>query len=119
VEELKAKQAFLAKVSAKLPDSPDAPGFYQALVRVLQVTRVDYSELQPLKDAPRTVYVELPYKITCKARYHDLGHFLNLIEENPDRFMRVKTFTIENQDSRPSVHPVTLEIGTFMFIKRG
>jgi hypothetical protein len=29
--------------------------------------------------------------------------------------MRVKTFTIENHDERPIIHPVTVEIGTFMF----
>ncbi|MCX7964678.1 MAG: type 4a pilus biogenesis protein PilO [Candidatus Sumerlaea chitinivorans] len=118
-EELKAKQEFLKKIAAKLPDSPDAPGFFQALSKVLQVTRVDYTELEPLKEVSRSAYVEIPYRIKGTARYHDFGHFLNLIEDNPDRFMRVRTFTIENRDDRPSVHPVTIELATFMFVKRG
>ncbi|RMH29774.1 MAG: hypothetical protein D6691_02160, partial [Candidatus Hydrogenedentota bacterium] len=94
-------------------------GFFQALSKVLQVTRVDYTELEPLKEVSRSAYVEIPYRIKGTARYHDFGHFLNLIEDNPDRFMRVRTFTIENRDDRPSVHPVTIELATFMFVKRG
>lgn len=118
-EELKAKREFLEKIAAKLPDKPDAPGFFQALVDILRVTNIEYTELEPQKEIPRSIYSEIPYKIKCKARYHDFGHFLNLIEENPKRFMRVKTFTIENQDNRPSIHPVTIEVATFMFVKKG
>lgn len=118
-EELKLKEEFLKKIAAKLPDTPDAPGFFEALRDILQVTNIEYSELEPQKEISRSVYVEIPYRIKCVARYHDFGQFLNLIEENPKRFMRVKTFTIENQDNRPSIHPVTLELATFMFIKKG
>jgi Tfp pilus assembly protein PilO len=118
-EELKAKEEFLKKIAAKLPDSADAPGFFDALRQILQVTNVEYTELEPLKEISRSVYVEIPYRIKCKARYHDLGHFINLIEENPKRFMRIKTFTIENQDDRPSIHPVEIELATFMFVKKG
>lgn len=116
---LKEKQAVLQQISAKLPNSIDAPGFYQALVKILQVTRVEYSSLRQLKEIVHSVYTEIPYSIVCRARYHDFGHFLNLIEENPDRFMRVKTFSVENQDKRPSVHPVTVQIATFMFNSKG
>ena len=119
LEVIKAKQAFLEKISRKLPNSPDAPGFYQALVKILEVTRVSYQALTPMAQADRTVYTEIPYRIDGRARFHEFGQFLNLIEENPDRFMRVKTFTVENDDTRPSVHPITVEIGTFMFNSKG
>lgn len=119
LEALREKQALLQAVSAKLPNSIDAPGFYQALVKILQVTRVEYSELSQQKEAVRAVYTEIPYRIVCRARYHDFGQYLNLIEENPDRFMRVKKFVIENNDKRPSVHPVTVELATFMFNSKG
>jgi Tfp pilus assembly protein PilO len=118
-EELKAKKEFLDKIAKKLPEREDSPGFYAALVDVLRVTHIEYSELTPLPTVSRSIYAEIPYRIKCQARYHDFGHFLNLIEENPNRFMRVKTFTIENQDNRPSIHPVTIELATFMFVKKG
>jgi Tfp pilus assembly protein PilO len=119
LEDLKRKAEFLARIAKKLPESPDAPGFLQALIKILEVTRVTYSDLIPLPQSVRTVYTEIPYRIQGQSRFHDLGQFLNLIEENPDRFMRVKTFTIENDDTRPSLHPATVEIGTFMFNSRG
>lgn len=118
VDELRRKQELLAQISAKLPDSPDAPGFYNALVKILQSTRINYTALDPKPPAERTAYMEIPYNITCAGRYHDFGQFLNLIEENPDRFMRVKSFTIDNSDKRPSIHPVTVDIATFMFLRR-
>jgi Tfp pilus assembly protein PilO len=113
--QLKHMEAYLSQIAAKLPSSVDAPGFYQALAKILEITRIDYSELAQQKEAARNVYTEIPYKIACRSRYHSFGQFLNLIEENPDRFMRVKSFTIENHDERPSIHPVTVEIATFMF----
>ena len=119
LEQLKMKAEYLKRIERKLPDRPDAPGFFQALTRILEVTRVTYSELTPLQQVVRTVYTEIPYRVKCRSRFHDFGQFLNLIEENPDRFMRVKTFTIDNDDLRPSLHPIEVEIGTFMFNSKG
>ncbi|MBX7244205.1 MAG: type 4a pilus biogenesis protein PilO [Candidatus Sumerlaeaceae bacterium] len=118
-EDLLRKEAMLKKIAAKLPDSPDAPGFFQALVEFLKTTRIAYTDLSPEPNLERSAYIEIPYKIKCSGRYHSFGQFLNLIEENPFRFMRVKTFTVENQDTRPSLHPISVEIGTFTFKKRG
>lgn len=118
-ELLEQKKEMLAKIAAKLPNSINAPAFYQALINILQTSRVDYSELTQNKPQQRSAYTEIPYKIVCKARYHDFGQFLNLVEENVDRFMRVQTFTIENDDQRPSFHPVTVGIATFMFNSKG
>ncbi len=118
-EEIKAKREFLEKIARKLPDTEDAQGFFQALVDILRATNIDYDELIPKPPKPYSIYTEIPYEILCKARYHDFGHFLNLIEENPNRFMRVKTFVIENQAQRPSIHPIKLELATFMFVRKG
>lgn len=115
--EIKQKQAQLAKLVSKLPNTDDAPGFYYALQKILQATRVEYTDLRQDTGIPRDCYVEIPYHITCRSRYHDFGQFLNLLEENPDRFMRVKSFTIDNQDQRPSVHPVRVDLATFRFTK--
>ena len=116
---MKEKQALLDKLSKKLPNSVDAPGFFQAMVKILAITRIEMTDLTPENPAQRTVYTEIPYKIIGRGRYHDFGQFLNLIEENPERFMRVKTLTVENQDDRPSIHNISVRIGTFMFNPRG
>lgn len=116
---MEEKKALLTEIAKKLPNSIDAPAFLQAMVDILTATRVEYQELSPGKEMVRNVYTEIPYAVKCRARYHDFGQFLNLIEENPKRFMRVKTFTIENNNDRPSVHPISVGIATFMFNSRG
>jgi len=119
IEKLKEKQRLLEEVAAKLPSTVAAPEFYKALEEILQITRLSYSELsqQPLLE--RTIYTEIPYQIVGRGRYHDFGQFLNLVEENPNRLMRIKTFVIENDDTRPSVHPLKVQLATFKFNKKG
>jgi Tfp pilus assembly protein PilO len=118
VEALKQKQEYLRQVAAKLPSSIAPQEFYNAMIEILQTTRVDYSTLAQLKLEERTVYTEIPYKIAGKGRYHDFGQFINMVEENPLRLMRIKRFTVENDDRRPSIHPIIVELATFMFNKR-
>lgn len=119
MEEVRRKQQLLAQVVRRLPATADPEGFYQALEPVLTATQFEYTELQPQASQTRTAYLEIPYRILGKARYHDFGQFLNMIEENPDRLMRVRSFTIKNQEGRPSIHPVTVDIASFMFNSRG
>jgi Tfp pilus assembly protein PilO len=118
LEALKLKQEYLRQVAAKLPSSIGSQEFYNALIEILGTTRVDYSTLTQGALAERTVYTEIPYQIAGKGRFHDFGQFLNMVEENPIRLMRVKTFVVENDDRRPSVHPITVELATFMFNKK-
>lgn len=119
VEKLREKQRLLEEVAAKLPSDVAAEGFYDALADILEQTRVSYSELtkQPLLE--RSIYTEIPYQIVGRGRYHDFGQFLNMVEENPNRLMRIKTFVIENDDSRPSIHPLKVQLATFKFNKKG
>jgi len=105
------------EASMRLPSSPDAPGFFQELIRILRITGVQARRVDPLERHGSVLYTEIPYKIECNCRYHELGQFLNLIEENQNRFMRVKSFSIGNNENRPSIHPVTVNIATFMFNK--
>lgn len=112
---LRQKQELLARVAAKLPSTVAPEETFRALEEIFQVTRVDYTQLTPLPLAERETYSEIPYRLTGRGRYHDFGQFLNMVEENSKRLMRVKTFTVENDDTRPSIHPLTIELATFKF----
>jgi len=105
------------EASKRLPSSPDAPGFFQELIRILRITGVQARRVDPFERRGSALYTEIPYKIECNCRYHEFGQFLNLIEENQNRFMRVKSFSISDNENRPSIHPVTVNIATFMFNK--
>ena len=107
----------VAEATKRLPSTPDAAGFYQELIRILRITGVLTTRVEPGEKRTQTLYTEIPYSIQCQCRYHEFGQFLNLIEENQTRFMRVNSFTINNNDSRPSIHPISINISTFMFSK--
>ena len=114
-DQIEQMRKVVLAASERLPSTPDAPGFLQELINILRITGVQPQRVDPLEKHATVLYTDIPYKIECQGRYHEFGQFLNLIEENQTRFMRVKTFTIKNNDKRPSIHPVTVNISTFMF----
>lgn len=115
--ELDRQREILHKVVQRLPSSPDAPGFLNELVGALRKTGIIQEFVKPAPPQDRSQYTEIPYTIEAHGRYHELGQFLTLIEQNPQRFMRIKKFSVDNNLARPSVHPIEMEIGTFMFNK--
>lgn len=118
-EELAAQAQVIEKVTRRLPSSPDAPGFLNALLTILGTTSVIQQEVLPTDVNEQALYTEIPYQIKAFGNYHAFGQFLTLMEQNPDRFMRVKELTIENTPERPSIHPIELKIATFMFNQEG
>lgn len=114
-DKLEKRRQMISKVIQRLPSRPDAPGFLVALVSILRQTGIIQRAVKPEKTRPRSEYTEIPYSVTAFGRFHELGQFLTLVEQNPDRFMRVKAMKISNNVNRPSIHPIDLQISTFMF----
>lgn len=113
--EIEKQAETIKKVTQRLPSSPDAPGFLNALIAILGTTGIFQEEVRPDATTDRSLYTEIPYKIKARGHFHALGQFLTLIEQNPDRFMRVKNLKLINDMNRPSIHPVEMDIVTFMF----
>jgi type IV pilus assembly protein PilO len=112
-DDLKAK---LDRVSKRLPNTPEASGFYTALSEIQKSSGVSTIRLKADPRVNSSRYVEIPYTFEGTGQFHEIGSFLNLVEENPERFMRVKKIVIQNDAKAPSRHPMTLTIATFMFI---
>jgi len=117
-DEIEKKREVLKIAQKRLPSDPDAPGFLRALVDILQATRIVNQIVKPSKVNAYVLYTEIPWLVECSGRYFEFGPFLALVEQNVDRFMRVKSFTINNDYDRPSIHPIELTIATFMFNPR-
>lgn len=105
----------VSNAKRRLPTNPEAIEFIDIIREGARRTGISFSSITPISIRDRGSYREIPYQVKGTSRYHEFGQFLNLIECHPDRFMRVNSFTIENNTSRPSIHPVTVEISTFMF----
>lgn len=105
----------IAQFTKLLPTSKDAPGFFETLSDGLRTTGIVREALRPERTTVNEDYTEIPYSVEAHGNYHAFGQFLTLIEQNPDRFMRVKSLEIRNNVNRPSIHPVELQLATFMF----
>lgn len=129
--ELERREQKIEKIRRRLPSSPEAPGFLKALRSILQTTgihqqlvasagasadRQRLSQQQVFRQLINTpLYGEIPYIVRADGRYHQIGQFLTLLEQNPDRFMRLKYIKLTNNLSHPSIHPVEMVVATFMF----
>lgn len=112
---LEEQRQMIAKVTQRLPSQPDAPGFLMALVSIVRTTGIIQELVKPDKTIDRVQYTEIPYNIEAYGRYHELGQLLTLVEQNPKRFMRIKSVKLTTSLERPSIHPIELKISTFMF----
>lgn len=113
--EIEKQAEAIRKVTRRLPSSADAPGFLDALVNSLATTGIIQQEVKTEATTDRSLYTEIPYKIKAQGHFHAFGQFLTLIEQSPDRFMRVKNMKVSNNLARPSIHPIEMDITTFMF----
>ena len=116
-EEIAVKQAFLERASKRLPSTPDAEGFFENVSTMLTKSNSNVNLVMPVKIEERSSYAEIPWRIDAISQYVELGVFFNLVEQNPDRLMRVKKFEIQNDPVLPGYHNVQVTIGTFMFTK--
>lgn len=99
----------------RLPRTVEARKFFSILRDCIRVTNLSVERIARIKLESMGAYSEIPYMISCRARYHDLGQFLMLVEQHREQIMRVKTLDVTNDPKRPSRHPVTLRVATFVF----
>ena len=112
-DEFEALQKKLVRMKERLPETRDAPGFLNRLSDILRRTGIQSQSLSSQAPKEYAKYTEIPYFIKASGRYHDFGYFLNLVEEN-ERFMRVRTMKIASDNSRPTLHPIEVDVATFM-----
>jgi Tfp pilus assembly protein PilO len=107
-------EEMIAKVSKVLPQSRHAEEFFIALRDILSKTGISTQRLTPEVPAEYERFAEIPYSIKASGRYHDFGTFLSLVEQNPERFMRLKTLKLTNDPAHPSFHLIEIGVSTFM-----
>ncbi len=77
-------------------------------VKIDQLTP-EYNQVETLNTVGDTKYYALPVLIRAHCGYHNLGHFLNEME-NGDMFFMMKDFIIQNTDKTTSVHSIDMTI---------
>lgn len=79
------------------------------IVPAMSYFKVDLSANQ------NPIYREIPILITAKSGYHELGSFLNSLE-NADRFTKVVDIGIKANRTSPKKHDVELMICTYILL---
>ncbi|MCX8036522.1 MAG: type 4a pilus biogenesis protein PilO [Candidatus Sumerlaeia bacterium] len=115
-EEINALVNDLMEKVKRLPRSVEASDFFRILRDCVHRTNLSEIKVGRLKTVDMGAYNEIPYMVSCRARYHDLGQFLALIEQHSQQIMRIKTMDVYvDMKKRPSRHHVNLQIATFVF----
>lgn len=83
-------------------------------IKIVGITPVSVKEEKLNKDQ---IYKEQPILISAKSGYHELGKFLNNLE-NSDRFMKVADIQIKSSPAAPKKHDVELLVLTYILVKR-
>lgn len=102
----------------KLPAQQEIPNLLENLSKMARNANITIIGITPVtlklqKEKKVTVYQETPILITAKSGYHELGHFLNNLE-NGDRFMKVVDMGIKANAMSSKKHDVELMVYTYV-----
>mgnify|MGYP001597359362 FL=1 len=105
----------------KLPAEKEMPLLLKGFTDMANQCRIKFITIQPQdtysqSPAGSAHYIEIPITINLRCSYHDLGRFINMIE-NSDRFMKVTDLTI-NTNPDPMAHNIRLIVNIFVLKKR-
>ena len=105
----------------KLPAEKEMPSLLKGFTDMANQCRIKFITIQPQdtysqSPAVAAPYIEIPITINLICSYHDLGRFINMIE-NSDRFMKVTDLTI-NTNPDPMVHNIRLIVNIFVLKKK-
>lgn len=102
----------------KLPAQQEIPNLLENLSKMaksanITIVGITPVELKTQKEKTNSVYQEIPILITAKSGYHELGRFLNNLE-NGSEFMKVVDIGIKADATTPKKHDVELMIYTYV-----
>lgn len=107
----------------RLPVEQEIPSLLENLSNMAKSSNIKIIGITPLPLSPKEVlaqkgkiYKEIPILINAKSGYHELGMFLNKLE-NADRFMKVVDIEIKTNKQTPKKHDVELIVCTYILAK--
>ncbi|MDD5428100.1 MAG: type 4a pilus biogenesis protein PilO [Candidatus Omnitrophica bacterium] len=103
-----------------LPAEQEIPKLLEGLSEMAKKANVKIVAITPIqtKQEPQAnqAYQEMPILINARSGYHELGRFLNSLE-NTDRFMKVVDISIKENKATPKKHDVEILVLTYMLLE--
>lgn len=129
-------EAKMEKYKISLPVRSDIPAIFQEISRIASESKIKILRMEPVKESkentptaimpsmpgmpqqqqPRigsTIYTEVPIKIEASGNYHDLGMFINNLE-NASNFMKVNELEIDASSENIYRHRINLIIVAYV-----
>ncbi|MBI4437213.1 MAG: type 4a pilus biogenesis protein PilO [Candidatus Omnitrophica bacterium] len=106
-------------LEVRFPSEAELPNLLEHLSEVAEKSNVKIVEISPSKTVevrsqiPQARYRELPIVILARSGYHELGTFINQLE-NSERLFSVKDISIKADPSNQRLHHVRLTLETFV-----
>ncbi|MDP8260669.1 MAG: type 4a pilus biogenesis protein PilO [Candidatus Gygaella obscura] len=109
----------LVSHEGKLFSQEDSQAFLNYINRISKFYNVRIQKINPLSQVKKEVksldkiYLASPYRLSLTCSYHNLGKFLNKLEQSKDRFVRVDSLSVQADSSKTREHKVELGITIF------
>ncbi len=118
-KEITVIEETLAEHEKKLFSQEDTQAFLNYINRLAKFYNVRILKINPLSQVENEVksldkvYLAMPYRLSLTCSYHNLGKFLNKLEQSKDSFVRVDSLSIQADNSNMREHKVELGITIF------
>ena len=116
-DKLKKKLATLKEkldeTEEKLFSKKDIPKLLEDVSKMARESHLKIVELIPTEKSAKkkeSIYEEVVIAINAQSAYHDLGGFLNKVENNKNYIMQVSRVRIEANKDNPRKHGVALTV---------
>jgi len=115
-------EAKIGKYEKRLSREKEIPMLLESLskmakeshVKILSITPGDRSLIRKKQEKKGSVYEEVPIAITAQCGYHDLGTFINRLE-NDERYMQVSDIAIRSRGTTPKRHDIDFVVYAYTF----
>jgi len=118
-KKLQKSEKEMGKYEHKLSREKEIPVLLENLSQIAKKSRVKILSITPIsRRAPQnkkaSVYQEVPIAITAQSGYHDLGNFINKLE-NGQRYMQIRDIEIKTNKNNPKRHEVEFVVYAYTF----
>jgi Tfp pilus assembly protein PilO len=112
----------ISSYERKLPVEKEVPAVLEFLSQAARKMDVRITEIKPVaqdKSEPgvHSLYYRIPILLKAECGYHQLGRFLNKLE-NADRFMKIDDIKITANPEMFGIHDVRLVVVTYVMERK-
>jgi Tfp pilus assembly protein PilO len=105
----------LEKLKQILPTKSEAGKFYSNLNKMANENHVNITEIKASARKVNDVYIELPYSLKLKSKYHDIGHFFASLANYP-KIINVKDMSMQKVKKGMGKYSVSVSCVASTFI---